>query len=267
MNKVLQSLCILRPSLLQRPASPALYRPLHPTHFRPVASCRLISSNSDDRPGLEYEPIEDVEPLYRYQPGGYHPLAIGDQLHGGRYRIVHKLGHGGYSTAWLARDGQTQSLVAVKVSAAFSDHGEIETLSAINTNSGHSAGRSMVAPLLDSFDVQGPNGTHPCYVTTPAQSSLSDAREGTTTNMFPIDVARSLAAQVAIAIEYMHDQGFVHGGESSRESFFRDVANARSIQIFIWAIFFSSYRLGLISYPTKSCTKSTTPQNRSQLSH
>src|SRR5690349_2939382 len=51
----------------------------------------------------EYMPIEDVEKLERYRPGGYHPVTIGEQL-GGRYSIVHKLGFGGYSTIWLARD-------------------------------------------------------------------------------------------------------------------------------------------------------------------
>lgn len=46
----------------------------------------------------------DAEPLHRYQPGGYHPLALGDILKDGRYEIVHKLGWGGYSTTWAAKD-------------------------------------------------------------------------------------------------------------------------------------------------------------------
>ncbi|EPE05772.1 serine protein kinase [Ophiostoma piceae UAMH 11346] len=48
----------------------------------------------------------DAEPLHRYQPGGYHPVRLGDVLHGGRYTIVHKLGWGGYSTTWAARDSK-----------------------------------------------------------------------------------------------------------------------------------------------------------------
>ena len=43
----------------------------------------------------KYKPIEDVENLERYRAGGYHPIVIGDLLHG-RYRIVHKLGFGAY---------------------------------------------------------------------------------------------------------------------------------------------------------------------------
>jgi len=51
----------------------------------------------------QYKFIEYVEDLDRYCPGGYHPLKIGNDL-AGRYRLVDKLGYGGYSTIWLARD-------------------------------------------------------------------------------------------------------------------------------------------------------------------
>lgn len=48
-----------------------------------------------------------AEPLHRYQRGGYHPVHLGDCFEGtkGRkYRVLHKLGWGGYSTVWAARD-------------------------------------------------------------------------------------------------------------------------------------------------------------------
>lgn len=34
--------------------------------------------------------IEDVEDLDRYQPGGYHPLQVGDELDNARYRGIDK---------------------------------------------------------------------------------------------------------------------------------------------------------------------------------
>jgi hypothetical protein len=46
----------------------------------------------------------DAEPLHRYKKGGYHPVALGDTLKDGRYKVLHKLGWGGYSTVWAARD-------------------------------------------------------------------------------------------------------------------------------------------------------------------
>lgn len=46
------------------------------------------------------------ENVLYYRPGGYHPVVLGDTLKNGRYRVCHKLGYGGFSTVWAARDGE-----------------------------------------------------------------------------------------------------------------------------------------------------------------
>ena len=46
----------------------------------------------------------DAEPLERYREGGYHPTHLGGIFKDGRYKVIHKLGWGGYATIWLARD-------------------------------------------------------------------------------------------------------------------------------------------------------------------
>jgi hypothetical protein len=38
-----------------------------------------------------------------YGPGGYHPVCLGDTFNN-RNKIHHKLGWGGFSTVWLAKD-------------------------------------------------------------------------------------------------------------------------------------------------------------------
>jgi hypothetical protein len=46
------------------------------------------------------------ESLSMYRPGGLHPVHLGDTFKNGRYKIVHKLGWGSFSTVWLAKDRQ-----------------------------------------------------------------------------------------------------------------------------------------------------------------
>lgn len=69
----------------------------------------------------------------------------------------------------------------------------------------------MIPSVLDGFNIQGPNGTHACYVTNPARMSLSEAKDESYTRLFQLEVARALAAQLAIAVKYVHSQGFAHG--------------------------------------------------------
>lgn len=69
----------------------------------------------------------------------------------------------------------------------------------------------MIPTILDIFRIQGPNSTHACYVTRPARISLSDAKEWLYVRLFRLEIARALVAQLAIAVEYIHTRGFVHG--------------------------------------------------------
>ncbi|PYH75106.1 uncharacterized protein BO88DRAFT_302764, partial [Aspergillus vadensis CBS 113365] len=114
--------------------------------------------------------IKGVEALEEYQPGGYHPVMIGDMLHN-RYPVVDKLGHGGYSTVWLAQDTVLKRYVAPKVNTANAQPREakvLRTLSKLPTSLSPPAhGRSLVPMIFDEFQVQGPNGIHACYTTVP----------------------------------------------------------------------------------------------------
>lgn len=70
-------------------------------HLQRLISVRRYHSQMPAQP---YVCNIDAEPLHRYRPGGYHPLALGDFLKNGRYEIIHKLGWGSYSTTWAAKD-------------------------------------------------------------------------------------------------------------------------------------------------------------------
>lgn len=64
-----------------------------------------------------YHPIfdADVEDVEEYRPGGFYPTHVGDTIAKGRYKILHKLGSGGFSTIWLARDTVDKTYCAVKI--------------------------------------------------------------------------------------------------------------------------------------------------------
>ncbi|RAK80833.1 kinase-like protein [Aspergillus fijiensis CBS 313.89] len=164
---------------------------------------------------IEYKWIKGVEKLENYQPGGYHPIMVGDLLHD-RYHIADKLGYGGYSTVWLALDTHLKRYVALKVNATDSLSSETAVLKALSASLPPSAavhpGRGLVPVLLDEFEVQGPNGNHTCYTVTPARCNL---REISFSRLFPLDVARALAYGLTLAVAYTHSQGYVHGGSST----------------------------------------------------
>ncbi|KAK2731297.1 hypothetical protein FQN55_004784 [Onygenales sp. PD_40] len=148
---------------------------------------------------IKYRWIDGAETLEHYVPGGYHPVMIGDVLHG-RYHIVDKLGFGGYSTVWLARDSRYDRYVALKVSithwgkdALLRETGSLRALSAplsYSASRQQRLGHSSIPCLLNQFEVDGPNGMHVCYTTTPTRCNL---HEVSFSRLFPLDVARALS--------------------------------------------------------------------------
>ncbi|KAI0809592.1 kinase-like protein [Xylaria sp. FL0064] len=161
----------------------------------------------------------DAEPLHRYRRGGYHPIRLGDLLKDGRYKILHKLGWGGYSTVWAARDQREQRYVAVKISV--SERGErnreFKVLLAIAAIRSEQPGSRHLMPMLDHFQLDGPNGTHDCLVLEllgPSVPDLLDARfRG---ERLPGKLAKKIAEQALLGLDYLHQQKIGHGDLHTR---------------------------------------------------
>lgn len=166
--------------------------------------------------GPLYEYISDVERLDGYRPGGYHPIQLNDKLQE-RYSIVEKLGHGSCSTIWLALDEKLNRYVAVKIGIADHSSKEAQILERLLACSTDDLSDRLIPPIHDRFELKGPNGTHSCLVTTPARCSLVEALKDY--DIFPLDTARSLAAQLVMVVARVHRSGIVHGGQSYSDGY------------------------------------------------
>ena len=137
-----------------------------------------VSPTSPKYQERKYYPqfIEDLECLEAYEAGGYHPVKLDDEYCHGRYRIIHKLGHGSYSTVWLAKDSHGQRYVSLKIlkANAWNHENEAKILRHIQQNN---AQRHLSRPFIprfhDDFSITGPNGTHQCIA-----SEVTGPREG-----------------------------------------------------------------------------------------
>ncbi|KAF4850425.1 Serine/threonine-protein kinase SRPK [Colletotrichum siamense] len=168
---------------------------------------------------FHWETEEEERPQH-YFPGSYHPVEIGDQFSNGRYTIVHKLGHGGYSTVWLARDEKHGQFVALKImvpeqqsqSEAHNYGIEIEFLRELHQIPTNHPGKLMLMSCLDSFSHDGSNGSHLCFVSLPHRMSIGQSRhESHGTGTFKLQAARAMAAQMIIMLSFLHSNGVVHG--------------------------------------------------------
>lgn len=126
---------------------------------------------------------------------------------------MNKLGHGGYSTIWIARDRHTTSqYVAVRIcisDTTIESHEKKITQRLLHSDDDRA---SMILPVLDEFVLDGPNGQHSCIVTPPARMSIAAAKSATHSyNIFLLPTAHAIAAQLAQVVAFCHAQGVVHG--------------------------------------------------------
>ena len=168
---------------------------------------------------MRYVPVAGCEDLEGYQPGGYHPVIIGE-IFNRRYQVAHKLGMGGSATVWLARDKLSETWVAVKVMMADSTSKDLEMNQHLQKALGPE-GCSPIVPLLDSFSLDGPNGHHLCLVFAVSGPSLASIRR----RLIKIrpDVTRSLALKLVKALEKIHEAGVVFGDLSAANVLLKSV--------------------------------------------
>lgn len=163
-----------------------------------------------------YRPIPSgkTEDPDEYKRDGLHPVHIGDSFKDARYRIIHKLRQGSFSTVWLARDEQEKGYVALKIVEAETsspDNKELKVLRDLAQSSLDHAGRDFILQLKDDFWIEGPNGRHLCYVTQVAGSYLSRSSD---VNYTDLNLSQAIAYQICQGVAYLRACNVAHGGKS-----------------------------------------------------
>lgn len=162
--------------------------------------------------------LDNIEQVEDYKYGGFHPVSLGDIFDGGKYRVLHKLGFGGSSTIWLARNESSCRLVSLKIITAEASQQckELAILQHLTKSAPDHPGRACILSLLDHFNIRGPNGTHLCLVypfAGPSVAQITDSPgEVAGSRRLCSPLARKVEKQVALALDFLHASGVIHGG-------------------------------------------------------
>ncbi|KAI8964185.1 kinase-like domain-containing protein [Daldinia sp. FL1419] len=147
-------------------------------------------------------PHEDLEDIELYRPGGYHPVEIGNVLHG-RYEVVHKLGHGDFSTVWMCLDITGQKWKAVKILAACRSSTDCPELKLRQI-----VGASQLVTFPERhFWISGINGKHLALVSPLLGPTISNTSSLTSN----VNKIKRVCWRLAEALEYIHSRNICHG--------------------------------------------------------
>ncbi|RBR22337.1 uncharacterized protein FIESC28_04531 [Fusarium coffeatum] len=151
------------------------------------------------RPAQPYNCNANAEPLYRYRPGGYHPLELGDTLKNGR-------------------DQKSDCYVAVKITVPeLGESGELKILEALSALPKHHPRSSHVNQLLDHFTHVGPNGSHDCLVLELVGPNIADFVElHCKDNRLPSKFAKVFAKQALQGLNFLAINDIGHGDLHTR---------------------------------------------------
>lgn len=170
---------------------------------------------------LELAPF-GLEKLKDYEPGGLHPVHLGDLLGPGRrgpYRVLHKLGNGGYANIWLCRDmalAHSTQYIALKILVSDESTESCREQRAIELRQRAESGQEQDATKylcfpVDEFEIRGPNGSHMCLVYPVLGPSVCQGifRQVPSHS----SILRRVAYQTTVAVDFLHCHHICHGGK------------------------------------------------------
>ncbi|CAA7263400.1 unnamed protein product [Cyclocybe aegerita] len=144
------------------------------------------------------------------------PAIIGQKLDGGRYEILRKLGGGVYSSTYLVKDPGAafrSEYLAAKVltlNATKLHHDgvtkELEFLKKIAS----CEDINSLPILRDSFEIEGPRGSHLCFVMDLLSTHVSAYRRSAPKKALPPYVVKEILVQVLEALTQLHELDIIH---------------------------------------------------------
>jgi serine/threonine-protein kinase SRPK3 len=187
---------------------------------------------------------KDEESPVDYNNGGYLQVRLSDLFKDGRYTIVRKLGYvplpsllrrpapislswGHFSTVWLVKDSmyvvhfspspssypsisekRHSALKIVKSAGRYSEtaRDEIKLLRQITNASPSHPGRAHIVAFLDSFTHTVSSTAHICITLEPLGANLLSLIEKNRKKGVPPAVVKSIARQVLLGLQYLHDE-------------------------------------------------------------
>ncbi len=168
--------------------------------------------------GLAIEgPPWGLEKVCDYEAGGHHPVHLDDLLHE-RYRVIHKLGSGGYANVWLYRDAANDApkYVALKIIIAegsTADCPESRVAKVMEFGCGTETAAQYLSLPLDQFEINGPNGTHFAFVYPVLGPRVSRLLRIASLDD-PGPPLRKICFDATQAMVALHAHGLCHGGMS-----------------------------------------------------
>ncbi|RAL03725.1 putative protein kinase [Aspergillus ibericus CBS 121593] len=185
------------------------------------------------------ETLIEEETLPYYEAAHYYPVRIGDVYHA-RYEVTGKLGYGAYSTSWLCRDLQcaapspinprriltnyelrAKNYTVLKVSTYLPDYPtvidrELRVYEHLAKLDSLHPGQSLIRELYDSFDLQGPGGTHRCLVLQPMNMTLLEMMR-MNPRPFNLPLLKMTVKRLLLALDFLHAEAeVIHTGRDRR---------------------------------------------------
>ncbi|ETS81801.1 hypothetical protein PFICI_06803 [Pestalotiopsis fici W106-1] len=181
----------------------------------------MVEDDEVRRDGMqeyEHDPEREVwgthEDVNEYNPGGFHPVHIGDVIHG-RFEVLHKLGQGGFGMVWLCHDRDTETWRALKILSASQTEKSKEPAVIAHLTKHHTPEKlqeSHILMPLEVFQIEGPNGRHICQVLRVMGYSVREWRQQSDEEEDKSGVKmRNMCHQIAQGTALLHSVGVVHG--------------------------------------------------------